>query len=103
MAHLTLAAEPQYFRGQSLRSRALGLALRHTVRPLLGVWAPSPVRVFPPNLSSTPPSCFPSTAGTVWRSVDLAAGRSEWLQAKGSPTSTAATTEPSCTSTAAPS
>lgn len=81
MAHLTLAAEPQYFPGLSLRSRALGLALRHTVRPLLGMWGHLPFEIIPPNLIEHAAKLLPVPAGTVWRSVDLVAGSSEWLQA----------------------
>lgn len=83
MAHLTLAAEPQYFQGSSLRSKALGLALRHTVRPMLGVWGRLPIEIIPPNLVEHAAKLLPVHEGTMWRSVDLPSGRSEWLQAKG--------------------
>jgi acetyl esterase/lipase len=83
MAHLSLAAEPQYFRGSSLRSKALGLTLRHTVRPLLGLWTYLPFDVFPPNLVEHAAKLLPVHEGTMWRPVDLPTTTSEWLQAKG--------------------
>jgi acetyl esterase/lipase len=81
-AHLTLAAQPQFFRGASVRSRLLGFGLRHTVRPALGAWARMPFDVFPPNLVDHVARLLPVHAGTMWRAVDLADCRSEWLQAK---------------------
>ncbi|MET0449149.1 MAG: alpha/beta hydrolase fold domain-containing protein [Aeromicrobium sp.] len=83
MAHLTLAAEPQYFRGASLQSRLLGFSLRHTVRPALGLWARLPFDVFPPNVVEHAAKLLPVHEGTMWRTVDLASSTSEWLQAKG--------------------
>ncbi|NRQ49921.1 alpha/beta hydrolase [Aeromicrobium stalagmiti] len=83
MAHLSLAAEPQYFRGASLQSRALGFGLRHTVRPLLGLWAHLPFDLFPPNVVEHAAKLLPVHEGTMWRSVDLPTSTSEWLQAKG--------------------
>jgi acetyl esterase/lipase len=82
MAHLTLAAEPQYFRGASLQSRLLGFGLRHTVRPALGLWARLPFDVFPPNLAEHAARLLPVHEGTTWRSVDLTSSTSEWLLAK---------------------
>jgi len=83
MAHLALAAEPQYFRGISLQSRMLGFGLRHTVRPMLGLWARLPFDVFPPNLVEHAAKLLPVPEGTRWRTVDLPSGSSEWLQADG--------------------
>lgn len=83
MAHLALAAQPQYFRGASLRSKALGLGLRHTVRPLLGLWGHLPFDIFPPNLIEHAAKLLPVHEGTMWRTVDLPTTTSEWLQAKG--------------------
>ncbi len=83
MTHLTLAAEPQYFHGSSLQSKALGLGLRHTVRPLLGLWGRLPVELIPPNLVEHVARLLPVHEGTMWRSVDLPSSKSEWLQAKG--------------------
>ena len=83
MAHLALAAEPQYFPGASLRSRVLGLTLRHTVRPVLGLWTHLPFDIFPPNLVEHAAKLLPVHEGTMWRQVDLPTTRSEWLQAKG--------------------
>ncbi|MGA8987841.1 alpha/beta hydrolase [Aeromicrobium sp.] len=81
--HLTLAAQPQFFRGASVQSRLLGLGLRHTVRPVLGAWALLPFDVFPPNLVDHVARLLPVHEGTMWRTVDLTACPSEWLQAKG--------------------
>jgi acetyl esterase/lipase len=83
MTHLTLAAEPQYVRGSSVQSKILGLTLRHTVRPLLGLWAHLPFDVFPPNVIDHAARLLPVHEGTMWRSVDLTHTTSEWLQAKG--------------------
>src|SRR3954471_5364658 len=81
--HLSLAAQPQFFRGASVQSRVLGFGLRHTVRPLLGAWARLPFDVFPPNVVEQIARILPVHEGTMWRSVDLADCGSEWLQAKG--------------------
>ncbi|MET0929364.1 MAG: alpha/beta hydrolase [Aeromicrobium sp.] len=83
MAHLTLAAQPQYFHGSSLQSKLLGFGLRHTVRPALGLWARLPFDVFPPNAVEHAAKLLPVHEGTMWRGVDLASSTSEWLQAKG--------------------
>lgn len=83
MAHLALAAEPQFIRGSSLQSKALGFGLRHTVRPLLGLWAHLPFDFFPPNVVEHAAKLLPVHEGTMWRTVDLASSSSEWLQAKG--------------------
>ncbi|WP_200940119.1 alpha/beta hydrolase [Aeromicrobium sp. Root495] len=82
-AHLTLAAEPRYFRGTSLQSRLLGAGLRHSVRPILGAWARLPFDFFPPNLLEHAARLLPVHEGTSWRSVQLADGPAEWLMAKG--------------------
>lgn len=81
--HLSLAAEPQFFRGASVQSRVLGLGLRHTVRPLLGLWARLPFDLFPPNAVDHIARLLPVHAGTKWRTVELADCNGEWLQAKG--------------------
>jgi acetyl esterase/lipase len=81
--HLSLAAEPRYFRGASVQSRLLGFGLRHTVRPVLGLWARLPFDVFPPNFVDQLARLLPVHEGTMWRSVDLGSCKSEWLQAKG--------------------
>ncbi len=81
--HLNLAAEPQFFRGASLQSRALGFGLRHSVRPLLGMWARLPFDIFPPNVIDQVARFLPLHAGTMWRTIDLSDCKSEWLQAKG--------------------
>ncbi|MRJ74972.1 alpha/beta hydrolase fold domain-containing protein [Aeromicrobium sp. SMF47] len=83
MAHLSLAAQPQFFRGSSLQSKALGLGLRHTVRPLLGLWAHLPFDVFPPNVIEHAARLLPVHEGTMWRPVEIDLTTSEWLQAKG--------------------
>ncbi|MBC7632777.1 alpha/beta hydrolase fold domain-containing protein [Aeromicrobium sp.] len=82
-SHLTLAAEPRYFRGASIQSRLLGFGLRHTVRPLLGAWAHLPFDIFPPNVIEHAARLLPVHEGTMWRSIELATSSSEWLQAKG--------------------
>ncbi|RYJ03606.1 MAG: esterase [Actinomycetales bacterium] len=82
-AHLTLAAEPRYFRGTSLQSRLLGAGLRHSVRPILGAWARLPFDFFPPNLLEHAARLLPVHEGTSWRSVQLADSPAEWLMAKG--------------------
>ncbi len=81
--HLSLAAEPQFFRGASIQSRVLGVSLRHTIRPLLGLWARLPFDVFPPNAVDHIARLLPVHAGTKWRTVELGECNSEWLQAKG--------------------
>lgn len=83
MAHLSVAAEPQYFRGASLQSKVLGIGLRRAVRPVLGVWAHLPIEVIPPNLVEHAAKLLPVHPGTMWRMVDHFPARSEWLQAKG--------------------
>jgi len=82
-SHLTLAAEPQFFRGASVQSRVLGFSLRHTVRPFLGLWARLPFDIFPPNVIDDLAKLLPVHAGTMWREIDLPACPGEWLQAKG--------------------
>ena len=81
--HLSLAAEPQFFRGASVQSRLLGFGLRHSVRPLLGLWAHLPFDLFPPNVIDHIARLLPVHAGTTWRTIDLSDCKSEWLQAKG--------------------
>lgn len=81
--HLSLAAEPRYFRGASIQSRLLGFSLRHTVRPVLGLWARLPFDLFPPNVVDHIARLLPVHEGTMWRTVDLAGCKGEWLQAKG--------------------
>ncbi|GAA3513885.1 alpha/beta hydrolase [Aeromicrobium panaciterrae] len=83
MAHLSLAAEPQFFRGASIQSKVLGFGLRHSVRPLLGLWARLPFDVFPPNVVDQVARLLPLHEGTKWRPVELRDCTSEWLQAKG--------------------
>ncbi|MBC7592580.1 MAG: alpha/beta hydrolase fold domain-containing protein [Kineosporiaceae bacterium] len=67
----------------STQSKILGLGLRLTVRPILGVWARLPIQVLPPNLIDHVARLLPVHEGTMWRSVDLVNCPSEWLQAKG--------------------
>lgn len=83
MAHLAIAAEPQYFRGASVQSKVLSFGLRRTVRPVLSVWAHLPFELFPPNLVEQAAKLLPVHPGTMWRPVEHASCRSEWLQAKG--------------------
>lgn len=80
--HLTLAAEPRYFTSSSVQSRLLGLGLRHTVRPVLNMWARLPFEWFPPNIVDHVARLLPVHEGTSWRTVDLGSCTSEWLLAK---------------------
>lgn len=80
--HLTLAAEPRYFKGSSVQSRLLGVGLRHTVRPLLGLWARLPFDLYPPNVVDHAARLLPVHEGTSWRTVELGQCPSEWLMAK---------------------
>jgi acetyl esterase/lipase len=82
-SHLSLAVKPQFFKGASTQSRLLGLGLRYTVRPLLGLWARSPFQIMPPIFVDHVARLLPVHEGTMWRGVDLADCPSEWLQAKG--------------------
>lgn len=82
VTHLTLAAEPRYFKSSSVQSRLLGLGLRHTVRPILGMWARLPFDFYPPNVVDHVARLLPVPEGTSWRSVDLGPCSSEWLMAK---------------------
>ncbi len=79
--HLSVAAEPRYVRGTSIQSRLLGLGLRHTVRPLLDVWARLPFEVYPPNLLDHLARLLPVPEGTSWRTVKLAHCGSELVLA----------------------
>ncbi|EFQ82624.1 hydrolase, alpha/beta domain protein [Aeromicrobium marinum DSM 15272] len=83
MAHLSVAAEAEFVPGVSLQARALGIGLRHTVRPVLDLWSRLPFDYFPPNLVEHAARVLPVHEGTSWRSVDLPQCRSEWLRAKG--------------------
>ena len=80
--HLTLAAEPRYFKSTSLQGRLLGLGLRHTVRPVLSMWARLPWDWYPPNVIDHIARLLPVHEGTSWRTVDLGSCSSEWLAAK---------------------
>lgn len=82
-SHLSLAVNPRFFKGTSRQSKFLGFGLRHTVRPVLGVWAWLPFHVAPPNFLDHLARLLPVHEGTMWRSVDLQDCPSEWLQAKG--------------------
>ncbi len=82
VTHLTLAAEPRYFKSSSVQSRLLGVGLRHTVRPLLGLWARLPFDLYPPNVVDHVARLLPVHEGTSWRTVDLGPCSSEWVLAK---------------------
>lgn len=82
-SHLTVAAEPRFMPGASVQSRLLGLGLRHTVRPFIGVWAVLPFEIVPPNLIDTVARLLPVHEGTRWRTIGLADCSAEWLRAKG--------------------
>ena len=83
VSHLTLAAAPRFMPGASLQSRLLGLGLRHTVRPALGLWARLPLDIAPPNLVDAAARLLPVHEGTRWRTVHQPSCDSEWLRAKG--------------------
>lgn len=82
-AHLSVAAEARFFEGASLPSLALGLGLRHTVRPLLDLWTRLPFDLFPPNVLEHAARLLPVQEGTSWRTVDLARCGSELVLARG--------------------
>ena len=82
-SHLSLAVKPQFFKGTSTQSRLLGFSLRHTVRPVLQLWAVLPHQIMPLNFLEHVARLLPVHEGTMWRAVDLAECRAEWLQAKG--------------------
>lgn len=82
-SHLSLAVKPQFFKGTTPQSRVLGFGLRHTVRPVLGMWARLPFEMAPPNILDHIARLLPVHEGTMWRNVELANCPSEWLQAKG--------------------
>ncbi|MEO6470215.1 MAG: alpha/beta hydrolase fold domain-containing protein [Aeromicrobium sp.] len=82
-SHLSLAVKPQFFKGTSRQSHLLGFGLRHTVRPVLNVWASLPHVILPLNFLDHIARLLPVHEGTMWRSVDLKDCRAEWLQAKG--------------------
>jgi len=79
---LTVAAEPRFFAGASVQSRALGLGLRFGVRPLLDVWARAPFLFFPPNVLDHAARLLPAPEGTRWRRVDLPDVAAEWIQGR---------------------
>ncbi len=82
-SHLSLAVKPQFIGGTTAQATLLGFGLRHTVRPLLNVWAHLPFPIVPPNLIDYAARLLPAPEGTMWRPVDLSDCRAEWLQAKG--------------------
>lgn len=82
-SHLSLAVKPRFIKGTTRQAKFLGFSLRHTVRPLLNVWAQLPFRPVPPNLIEHAAKILPAPEGTMWRPVDLSDCRAEWLQAKG--------------------
>ncbi len=82
-SHLSLAVKPQFFKGTSTQSRVLGFSIRHTVRPVLLAWAAMPRQIMPLNFLDHIARLLPVHEGTMWRPVDLADCRAEWLQAKG--------------------
>lgn len=84
-SHLSLAVNPQFFKGVSPQSRALGFGLRHMVRPILSTWSFLPIQITPPALVDHLARMLPVHEGTMWRTVTLPGCRSEWLQAKGVP------------------
>ena len=80
---LTVAVEPRYFRSSSIQSRFLATALRHTVKPLLGVWSHLPFDLFPPNVVDQAAGLFPAPMGTQSRRVSVGAAVAEWVTGDG--------------------
>jgi acetyl esterase/lipase len=80
---LTVAVEPRYFRSSSVQSRVLATTLRHTVKPLLGVWAHLPFDLFPPNVVDHAAGVFPAPMGTRSRRVSVGAAVAEWVTGDG--------------------
>jgi acetyl esterase/lipase len=80
---LTVAVEPRYFRSSSIQSRVLATTLRHTVKPLLGVWSHLPFDLFPPNLVDHAAGIFPAPEGTHARRVSVGAAVGEWVTGAG--------------------
>jgi acetyl esterase/lipase len=78
-SHLTVAADAQFRAGTSLQSQVLAFGLKHTVRPLLDVWARLPFDVFPPNLLEHAARLLPAPEGTRWRQVRLDHCRAEYV------------------------
>ena len=81
--HLTLAAEPRFFPGASVRSQALGMGLRYGTRPILDAWSRLPFLLFPPNALDHVARLASVPEGTRWRPVDIAGVPSEWIQGPG--------------------
>ncbi len=80
---LTVAVEPRYFRSSSIQSRFLATALRHTVKPILGVWSHLPFDLFPPNVVDHAAGLFPAPMGTQSRRVSVGAAVAEWVTGAG--------------------
>ncbi|MFT4188501.1 MAG: alpha/beta hydrolase [Aeromicrobium sp.] len=81
--HLTVAAEAEFRPGASWRSQALGFGLKHSVKPLLDVWARLPFDLFPPNVLEHAARLLPAPNGTRWRPVRLEHCRSEYVIGPG--------------------
>lgn len=79
---LTVATEPRYFRSASVQSRLLGFGLRHTVRPVLALWAQLPFDLYPPNLIDLAARALPLPEGTRWHRVALEHCDAEWIAGK---------------------
>ncbi len=79
-AHLQVAAEPEVVVGRSLRSRALGLGLRATVRPALDAWSLAPFTLVPPNVLETGARLLPLPRGTRHDRVALPECPGEWVR-----------------------
>ncbi len=80
---LTVAVEPRYFRSSSIQSRVLATALRHTIKPILGVWSHLPFDLYPPNLVDHAARLLPTPQGTHWRRVSVGAAVGEWVTGEG--------------------
>ena len=82
---LTVAVEPRYFRSSSIQSRLLASALRHTVRPTLGLWSRLPFDLYPPNVIDWIAKALPAAEGTEVRRVSVGATEAEWVTGKDVP------------------
>lgn len=80
---LTVAVEPRYFRSSSIQSRVLATTLRHTIKPILGVWSHLPFDLYPPNLVDHAAGIFPPPPGTHARRVSVGAAEAEWVTGEG--------------------